>query len=77
MIGLRGSSGAFVFGSYSFLDKISSGIVIFFCSNGTFFEDPFYIRWIIVLVPGISAILGWILVITAKLNASKVGDEDA
>ena len=33
VIGLRGSSGAFVFGAYSFLDKISGGIAIFFMTN--------------------------------------------
>jgi Na+/melibiose symporter-like transporter len=29
VIGVRGSSGAFVFGCYSFLDKIATGIVLF------------------------------------------------
>jgi hypothetical protein len=29
VIGLRGSSGAFVFGCYSFLDKTSTGIILF------------------------------------------------
>jgi len=33
VIGLRGSNGAFVFGAYSFLDKISGGIAIFFMTN--------------------------------------------
>ena len=68
VIGLRGSSGAFVFGSYSFLDKISSGIVIFVCSNGPYFSDPVYIRWLTVLAPGIGALCAWLLVITSSNN---------
>jgi hypothetical protein len=44
VIGLRGSSGAFVFGFYSFLDKISAGIAIFVCTNGSFFKEKENIR---------------------------------
>jgi hypothetical protein len=33
VIGSKGDSGAFVFGIYSFLDKISAGILIFFMAN--------------------------------------------
>ena len=29
VIGVKGSSGAFVFGCYSFVDKLSSGIALF------------------------------------------------
>jgi hypothetical protein len=44
VIGLRGSSGAFVFGIYSFLDKIACGVVLFVCTNSSSFDDPEYIR---------------------------------
>jgi hypothetical protein len=33
VIGSKGDSGAFVFGFYSFLDKISAGILIFSIAN--------------------------------------------
>ena len=33
VIGIRGSSGAFVFGVYSFLDKLTNGIVLFLITN--------------------------------------------
>ena len=46
VIGLRGSSGAFVFGMYSFLDKITSGVALFVCTENDRFKenDPVYIR---------------------------------
>lgn len=33
VIGSKGDSGAFVFGVYSFLDKISAGLLIFFLAT--------------------------------------------
>lgn len=44
VIGLRGSSGAFVFGMYSFLDKIASGVVLFVCTESSHFEEADYLR---------------------------------
>ena len=65
VIGLRGSSGAFVFGFYSFLDKISTGIVIFaFTEIERFKEkDLEYIRWVSVIVPAVSCVFAWLLVV--------------
>jgi hypothetical protein len=37
VIGVKGKSGAFVFGFYSFLDKISTGIVLFILTNVSLF----------------------------------------
>ncbi|CAD8120093.1 unnamed protein product [Paramecium sonneborni] len=65
VIGLKGSSGAFVFGAYSFLDKISSGIALFFCSYGSVLDDENLVRWLTVLVPSISCFVGCLLVVTA------------
>lgn len=65
VIGLKGSSGAFVFGAYSFLDKISSGIALFFCSYGDVLDHVELVRWLTVLVPSISCFIGCILVVTA------------
>ena len=39
VIGSKGESGAFVFGIYSFLDKISAGIIIFFMANLPCFSE--------------------------------------
>lgn len=65
VIGLRGSSGAFVFGVYSFLDKISTGIVIFGFTEVAAFKhkDLEYIRWVTVIVPAVSCIFAWLLVV--------------
>jgi len=35
VVGSKGSTGAFVFGIYSLLDKFSSGIVIFMVGNAS------------------------------------------
>lgn len=76
VIGLKGSSGAFVFGSYSFLDKISTGIALFLCSNGSVLDNIDLIRWITVLVPSVSCFFGWLLVVTAKTKKGEV-DKDS
>jgi ABC-type transport system involved in cytochrome c biogenesis permease subunit len=39
VIGSKGDSGAVVFGIYSFLDKISSGVIIFMLANLPCFSD--------------------------------------
>ncbi|CAD8107300.1 unnamed protein product [Paramecium primaurelia] len=71
VIGLKGSSGAFVFGAYSFLDKISSGIALFFCSYGSVLDDENLVRWLTVLVPSISCFAGCLLVVTAPTKKSE------
>lgn len=63
VIGVRGSSGAFVFGIYSFTDKLSSGIALFLISMLPGFKSPGFTRWVTVLIPGISCFLAWIFVI--------------
>ena len=39
VIGLKGSSGAFVFGVYSFANQISAGLSMFFLTNSDIFKD--------------------------------------
>lgn len=75
VIGLKGSSGAFVFGSYSFLDKISTGVALFLCSNGSVLDNVDLIRWITVLVPSASCFIGWLLVVTAKAKGGEGNKE--
>lgn len=67
VIGLKGQSGAFVFGVYSFMDKISTGIVLFFISESSLFTTPSFVKWITILVPLVSGLFSWILVMTGSL----------
>ncbi|EGR32150.1 major facilitator superfamily protein, putative [Ichthyophthirius multifiliis] len=75
VVGLKGKSGAFVFGSYSFLDKISTGICLFLISESPFFKNADFIRWITVLAPAGSCIFAWILVIYGKAKDYSQKDE--
>jgi len=68
VVGIRGSSGAFVYGAYSFLDKISSGIVLFIVTNqpnDIFYTIPF-IRWCIVFIPSGACAIAWVLIMVGK-----------
>jgi len=38
VIGLKGEGGAFVYGCYSFLDKLMTGIVLFFITDSSYFQ---------------------------------------
>lgn len=72
MIGSKGDSGAFVFGVYSFLDKISAGIIIFMLANLPCFsngaiigeDDEMMLKGTVVGIPiltaGIAAIIAGI-----------------
>ncbi|KAL4509928.1 hypothetical protein ABPG72_010121 [Tetrahymena utriculariae] len=68
VIGLKGKSGAFVFGAYSFMDKISTGIALFFISESSYFKSESFIRWVTVLVPLISGLFAWLLVMTGSIK---------
>jgi len=70
VIGLRGESGAFVFGAYSFMDKISTGIALFSISENSLFTSASFIRWTTVLVPFCAAVLAWILILTGSIQDS-------
>lgn len=75
VIGLKGEGGAFVYGCYSFLDKLMTGIVLFFITDSSYFQvekglpvphsTEVFTRWTIVFVPGVSLIIAWILIIRA------------
>lgn len=72
VVGLKGANGAFVFGFYSFMDKICSGIVLFFLTNNDL-TDIDYVRTITSFVPLTSAVVSWILVI---ISFKKIGNEN-
>lgn len=75
VIGLKGSSGAFVFGAYSFLDKISTGIALFLCSYGDVLQDKETVRWLTVVVPSVSCVCGLLLVVSAKTKQAEDEEE--
>lgn len=66
VVGMRGSKGAFVFGAYSFVDKLTSGLALFFISNSSQFDESWFVRLMIVLVPAIGCGLGLFMVIIGK-----------
>lgn len=71
VVGHRGSKGAFVFGIYSFLDKITVGVIIYLVSNSDSYtktdslsiEDIEFIKLTITLIPGLSCLLGVLIVL--------------
>ena len=90
VIGLRGAGGAFVFGAYSFLDKLITGVVLFSITESQSYKDndPTFIRWIMVIIPAGASISAWVLIIlgkakdydknskkVAKLSRMSLGDE--
>lgn len=77
VIGLRGASGAFVFGAYSFCDKVANGLVLFFILNSAPFEtnEPEFIRWMTVIIPSASCLVALIFIMTGKAKDYKQGEE--
>ncbi len=67
VIGLKGKSGAFVFGSYSFFDKVITGITIFCISESPDFNNATFARWVTVLVPGIACFVAWVFVVSGHI----------
>lgn len=73
MVGSKGKSGAFVFGFYSLLDKFSCGIVIFLIGRSDAYnkkvseltdDDVQFIRLTMVLICGISCLVGALIVLS-------------
>jgi Na+/melibiose symporter-like transporter len=83
VIGSKGDSGALVFGIYSFLDKISAGIVIFTIANLSSFtygevltaNDELIIKGTVIFIPIISvfvsAFITFIYNVSEYLTTSK------
>eukprot|EP01016_Furgasonia_blochmanni_P016601 TRINITY_DN1967_c0_g1_i11.p1 TRINITY_DN1967_c0_g1~~TRINITY_DN1967_c0_g1_i11.p1 ORF type:complete len:180 (+),score=42.82 TRINITY_DN1967_c0_g1_i11:44-583(+) len=68
VVGIRGSQGAFVYGAYSFTDKISNGIALYIImdSQSMKIEDPFFIRWASSLMPAVGCAIALVLVLMGK-----------
>ncbi|KAL4479870.1 hypothetical protein ABPG74_020386 [Tetrahymena malaccensis] len=89
VIGLRGAGGAFVFGAYSFLDKLVTGIVLFGITESSYYKNnnPTFIRLVTVVIPCASGLLAWILILfgeakdydpknkKARISRMSLGDE--
>ena len=71
VVGEKGSKGAFVFGVYSFFDKIIVGVIIYLVSNTTSYtktgtllkEDVDFIRLTLTLISGGGCLIGALIVL--------------
>lgn len=68
VIGLRGASGAFVFGAYSFADKVACGIILFLAMGTQAFSDrdETFLRMMTACIPSAAALVGWFIVILGQ-----------
>lgn len=77
VVGVKGASGAFVFGVYSLLDKFANGIILYLVMNLEDVSDPSnstYIRICACILPGAAIILGWVLIMIGKAADYDAGD---
>jgi len=77
VVGSNGSSGAFVFGIYSLLDKFSTGIVIFLVGSTDAYskeskhiteDDQFFIKLTILMIPGAACLLSSLIVLSYPIE---------
>lgn len=72
VIGTNSSDGAFVFGIYSLLDKISSGVAIYFIiSSSEFDKNVNYKKWMAIIMPSIMCIISSVIVFLTPVNEYK------
>jgi len=77
VVGSKGSSGAFVFGAYSLLDKFSCGIVLYLVVNMRDIkiqENANYLRICTCLIPAASVLVAWLLALSGKAADYDQGD---
>ena len=70
VIGKDAESSAFVYGAYSFFDKVANGVIIFIITSN-FNEDPTALRWIIGTIPVFCAIAAFSLTYLGKILYSE------
>lgn len=70
VIGKDADSSAFVYGSYSFFDKVANGIIIFVITS-KFNEDPTALKWIIGTIPILCSIAAFALTYLGKILYSE------
>ena len=66
VIGTDAESSAFVYGAYSFFDKVANGLIIFVITSKFNHSDE-ALRWIIGLTPIICSILAFLLTYLGKI----------
>jgi hypothetical protein len=70
VIGKDAESSAFVYGAYSFFDKVTNGVLIFLVTS-YFNQDTEALRWIMGLTPVVCSILAFGLTYIGKLLYSE------
>jgi Na+/melibiose symporter-like transporter len=70
VIGKDAESSAFVYGAYSFFDKITNGVIIFFIT-ANFNENPTALRWIIGTTPIFCSLAAFSLTYLGKILYSE------
>ena len=68
-IGKDADSSAFVYGAYSFFDKMANGVIIFIITS-YFNHDEVALRWIIGTTPIICSVLAFVLTYGWESNSS-------
>jgi len=77
VVGGKGASGAFVFGAYSLLDKFANGIALYAVMNVKDVSDiqnESYVRVCTTVIPAVSVVGAWILVLIGKATDYDAGD---
>lgn len=70
VIGKDAESSAFVYGAYSFFDKVANGIIIFIITS-KYNENPTALRWIIGTIPIICSVSAFLLTYIGKILYSE------
>lgn len=70
IIGSNASKGGFVFGAYSFMDKISTGVVVYFITSGQQLDSSGFIKILILFLPPLFS-LGSCLMICLAIPKKK------
>ena len=70
VIGKDEQSSAFVYGMYSFFDKIANGVIIFFIT-ANWVKNPDALRWCIALIPVICSVGAFGLTYLGKILYSE------
>ena len=70
VIGKDAESSAFVYGAYSFFDKVANGVIIFVITSN-YNTDPDALRWIIGTIPVICSMAAFSLTYLGKILYSE------
>lgn len=68
-IGLKSKKASIVFGTFSFFDKITNGLIIYFAMNSSYFrglqageltdENVFFMKFVQGIIPGVAGVIAW------------------